>query len=159
MAKILVLHGPNLNMLGMREPEVYGTTTLKEIDEQIKLFAETAGHKLVSFQSNAEHELVDRIQSAKTKNIDFIIINPGAFTHTSIAIRDAFLSVSIPFIEVHLSNVFAREEFRKHSYLSDIAVAVVSGMGAFGYEVALQAAEQLIETAEREAEKCEDEDL
>ncbi len=159
MAKILVLHGPNLNLLGMREPEVYGTTTLKEIDEQIKLFAETAGHKLVSFQSNAEHELVDRIQSAKTKNIDFIIINPGAFTHTSIAIRDAFLSVSIPFIEVHLSNVFAREEFRKHSYLSDIAVAVVSGMGAFGYEVALQAAEQLIETAEREAEKCEDEDL
>ena len=159
MAKILVLHGPNLNMLGMREPEVYGTTTLKEIDEQIKLFAETAGHKLVSFQSNAEHELVDRIQSAKTKNIDFIIINPGAFTHTSIAIRDAFLSVSIPFIEVHLSNVFAREEFRKHSYLSDIAVAVVSGMGAFGYEVALQAAEQLIETTEREAEKCEDEDL
>ena len=159
MAKILVLHGPNLNMLGMREPEVYGTTTLKEIDEQIKLFAETAGHKLVSFQSNAEHELIDRIQSAKTKNIDFIIINPGAFTHTSIAIRDAFLSVSIPFIEVHLSNVFAREEFRKHSYLSDIAVAVVSGMGAFGYEVALQAAEQLIETAEREAEKCEDEDL
>jgi len=159
MAKILVLHGPNLNMLGMREPEVYGTTTLKEIDEQIKLFAETAGHKLVTFQSNAEHELIDRIQSAKTKNIDFIIINPGAFTHTSVAIRDAFLSVSIPFIEVHLSNVFAREEFRKHSYLSDIAVAVVSGMGAFGYEVALQAAEQLIETAEREAEKREDENL
>jgi len=159
MAKILVLHGPNLNMLGLREPEVYGTTTLKEIDEQMKLFAETAGHKLVTFQSNAEHELIDRIQSAKTKNIDFIIINPGAFTHTSIAIRDAFLSVSIPFIEVHLSNVFAREEFRKHSYLSDIAVAVVSGMGAFGYEVALQAAEQLMETAEREAEKCEDEDL
>ncbi len=159
MAKILVLHGPNLNMLGMREPEVYGTTTLKEINEQIKLSAETAGHKLVTFQSNAEHELIDRIQSAKTKNIDFIIINPGAFTHTSIAIRDAFLSVSIPFVEVHLSNVFAREEFRKHSYLSDIAVAVVSGMGAFGYEVALQAAEQLIETAEREAEKCEDEDL
>jgi 3-dehydroquinate dehydratase-2 len=159
MAKILVLHGPNLNMLGMREPEVYGTTTLKEIDEQIKLFAETAGHKLVTFQSNAEHELIDRIQSAKTKNIDFIIINPGAFTHTSVAIRDAFLSVSIPFIEIHLSNVFAREEFRKHSYLSDIAVAVVSGMGAFGYEVALQAAEQLIETAEREAEKREDENL
>jgi len=159
MANILVLHGPNLNMLGSREPEVYGTTTLKEIDTQIKLFAETAGHKLVSFQSNAEHELIDRIQLAKTKKIDFIIINPGAFTHTSVAIRDAFLSVSIPFIEVHLSNVFAREEFRKHSYLSDIAVAVVSGMGAFGYEVALQAAEQLIETAEREAEKREDEGL
>jgi 3-dehydroquinate dehydratase-2 len=155
MAKILVLHGPNLNMLGIREPEVYGTTTLKEIDEQIKLFADSAGHKLASFQSNAEHELIDRIQMAKTNKIDFIIINPGAFTHTSVAIRDAFLSVSIPFIEVHLSNVFAREEFRKQSYLSDIAVAVVSGMGAFGYEVALEAAEQFIEKAELDAEKRE----
>jgi len=159
MAKILVLHGPNLNMLGLREPEVYGTTTLKEIDQQIKLFADSAGHKLATFQSNAEHELIDRIQLAKTKKIDFIIINPGAFTHTSVAIRDAFLSVSIPFIEVHLSNVFAREEFRKHSYLSDIAVAVVSGMGAFGYEVALQAAEQFLEKAELDAEKREDEQL
>ncbi|RKZ45814.1 MAG: type II 3-dehydroquinate dehydratase [Gammaproteobacteria bacterium] len=159
MAKILVLHGPNLNMLGIREPEVYGTTTLKEIDEQIKLFADSVGHKLASFQSNAEHELIDRIQLAKTKNIDFIIINPGAFTHTSVAIRDAFLSVSIPFIEVHLSNVFAREEFRKQSYLSDIAVAVVSGMGAFGYEVALQAAEQFLEKAELDAEKREEETL
>ena len=157
MAKILVLHGPNLNMLGIREPEVYGTTTLKEIDEQIKLFADSAGHKLASFQSNAEHELIDRIQLAKTKKIDFIIINPGAFTHTSVAIRDAFLSVSIPFIEVHLSNVFAREEFRKQSYLSDIAVALVSGMGAFGYEVALQAAEQFLEKAELDAEKREEE--
>ncbi len=156
MAKILVLHGPNLNMLGIREPEVYGTTTLKEIDEQIKLFADSAGHNLASFQSNAEHELIDRIHLAKAKNIDFIIINPGAFTHTSIAIRDAFLSVSIPFIEVHLSNVFAREEFRKQSYLSDIAIAVVSGMGAFGYEVALQAAEQFLEKAELDAEKRED---
>ena len=156
MAKILVLHGPNLNMLGIREPEVYGTTTLKEIDEQIKLFADSAGHKLASFQSNAEHELIDRIQLAKTEKIDFIIINPGAFTHTSVAIRDAFLSVSIPFIEVHLSNVFAREEFRKQSQLSDIAVAVVSGMGAFGYEVALQAAEQFLEKAELDAEKREE---
>lgn len=152
MAKILVLHGPNLNMLGLREPEVYGTTTLKEIDQQLKVFADTSGHKLASFQSNAEHELIDRIQLAKTEKIDFIIINPGAFTHTSVAIRDAFLSVSIPFIEVHLSNVFAREEFRKHSYLSDIAVAVVSGMGAFGYEVALQAAEQILEKAELDAD-------
>ena len=159
MAKILVLHGPNLNLLGLREPEIYGTTTLKEVDEQIKLFAETAGHELVTFQSNAEHELIDQIQLAKTKNIDFIIINPGAFTHTSIAIRDAFLSVSIPFIEVHLSNVFAREDFRKHSYLSDIAEAVVSGMGAFGYEVAIQAAEQSIEKAERDAEKRDDKAL
>ncbi len=159
MGKILVLHGPNLNMLGIREPEVYGTTTLKEIDEQIKLFADSAGHKLTSFQSNAEHELIDQIQLAKTENVDFIIINPGAYTHTSVAIRDAFLSVSIPFIEVHLSNVFAREEFRKQSYLSDIAVAVVSGMGAFGYEVALQAAEQFLEKAELDAEKSEEETL
>ncbi len=159
MANILVLHGPNLNMLGIREPEVYGTTTLKEIDEQIKLFADSAGHKLVSFQSNAEHELIDQIQLAKIKGIDFIIINPGAFTHTSVAIRDAFLSVSIPFIEIHLSNVFAREEFRKQSYLSDIAIAVVSGMGAFGYEVALQAAEQFLEKAELDAEKGEEETL
>ncbi len=147
MARILVLNGPNLNMLGLREPEVYGTTTLKEIDEKILLMAEAAGHKLETFQSNAEHELIDRIHLAKTNKIDFIIINPGAFTHTSVAIRDAFLSVSIPFIEIHLSNVFAREEFRKHSYLSDIAEAVVSGMGAFGYEVALQAVEQLIKKA------------
>jgi 3-dehydroquinate dehydratase-2 len=159
MANILVLHGPNLNMLGIREPEVYGTTTLKEIDEQIKLFADSAGHKLASFQSNAEHELIDQIQLAKTKEIDFIIINPGAFTHTSVAIRDAFLSVSIPFIEIHLSNVFAREEFRKQSYLSDIAIAVVSGMGAFGYEVALQAAEQFLEKAELDAEKREEKTL
>jgi 3-dehydroquinate dehydratase II len=148
MANLLVLHGANLNMLGSREPEVYGTTTLKEIDKKLKSLAKTEGHKLTSFQSNAEHELIDQIQLAKTKNVDFIIINPGAFTHTSIAIRDAFLSVSIPFIEVHLSNVFAREEFRKKSYLSDIAKAVISGLGAFGYEAALQAAEQFIHKAE-----------
>jgi len=155
MAKLLVLHGANLNMLGLREPEVYGTTTLKEINQQIKLFADTAGHSLVSFQSNAEHELIDRIHLARTKGIDFIIINPGAYTHTSIAIRDAFLSVNIPFIEVHLSNIFAREEFRKHSYLSDIATAVVCGMGVFGYEAAIQAAEQFLEKAESEAEDRE----
>ena len=148
MANLLVLHGANLNMLGSREPEVYGTATLKEIDKKLKLLAKTEGHKLTSFQSNAEHELINQIQLAKTKKTDFIIINPGAFTHTSIAIRDAFLSVSIPFIEVHLSNVFAREEFRKKSYLSDIAKAVISGLGAFGYEAALQAAEQFIEKAE-----------
>lgn len=148
MANLLVLHGANLNMLGSREPEVYGTTTLKEIDKKLKSLAKTEGHKLTSFQSNAEHELIDQIQLAKTKKTDFIIINPGAFTHTSIAIRDAFLSVSIPFIEVHLSNVFAREEFRKKSYLSDIAKAVISGLGAFGYEAALQGAEQFIEKAE-----------
>jgi len=152
MARILVLNGPNLNMLGQREPEVYGTTTLEEIDQQLESFADSAGHKLTTFQTNAEHELVERIHQAKTEKTDFIIINPGAFTHTSIALRDAFLSVSIPFIEVHLSNVFAREEFRKQSYLSDIAKAVISGLGAFGYEAALQAAEQFIEKAEHEAE-------
>ena len=151
MANLLVLNGANLNMLGTREPEVYGTTTLEEIDQQLKSIAKTQGHKLTSFQSNAEHELIDQIHLAKTKKVDFIIINPGAYTHTSIAIRDAFLSVSIPFIEVHLSNVFAREEFRKQSYLSDLAKAVISGLGAFGYEAALQAAEQFLEKAEREA--------
>jgi len=155
MAKLLVLHGANLNMLGLREPEVYGTSTLKEINQQIKLFADTAGHSLATFQSNAEHELIDRIHLAKRKEIDFIIINPGAFTHTSIALRDAFLSVGIPFIEVHLSNIFAREEFRKHSYLSDIAAAVVCGMGVFGYEAAIQAAEQFLEKAESEADDRE----
>ena len=147
MANLLVLHGANLNMLGSREPEVYGTVTLNEIDQRLKSMAKKEGHKLTSFQSNAEHELIDQIQLAKTKNVDFIIINPGAFTHTSIAIRDAFLSVSIPFIEVHLSNVFAREEFRKKSYLSDIANAVISGLGAFSYEAALQAANQFIDKA------------
>lgn len=145
MANLLVLHGPNLNMLGLREPEVYGTTTLKEIAQQLKSVAESAGHTLESLQSNAENELIDRIHQAKTDETDFIIINPGAFTHTSIALRDAFLSVNIPFIEVHLSNIFAREEFRKHSYLSDIALAIVSGMGAFGYEVAIQAAGKYLE--------------
>ena len=148
MANLLVLHGANLNMLGSREPEVYGTTTLKEIDQQLKSIAKTEGHKLTTFQSNAEHELIDQIHLAKTKKVDFIIINPGAYTHTSIAIRDAFLSVSIPFIEVHLSNVFAREEFRKQSYLSDIAKAVISGLGAFGYEAAVQAASKMLEKTE-----------
>lgn len=142
MAKFLVLHGPNLNLLGQREPEVYGTTTLDEINEAIKSRAKGNGHQVTCFQSNAEHELVDRIQAAAKDNTDFIIINPGAFTHTSIALRDAFLSVKVPFIEVHLSNVFAREEFRRKSYLSDIAVAVISGAGAIGYELAVLAAER-----------------
>ncbi|MBI4006620.1 MAG: type II 3-dehydroquinate dehydratase [Gammaproteobacteria bacterium] len=142
MANFLVLHGPNLNLLGQREPEVYGTTTLEEINERIRQRAKSDGHIVTCFQSNAEHELVDQIQSANKNKIDFIIINPGAFTHTSIALRDAFLSVKTPFIEVHLSNVFAREEFRRRSYLSDIAVAVISGTGALGYELAMQAAVQ-----------------
>ena len=142
MAKFLVLHGPNLNLLGQREPEVYGTTTLDEINAAIKTRAEANGHQVSCFQSNAEHELVDHIQAAAKDKTDFIIINPGAFTHTSIALRDAFLSVKVPFIEVHLSNVFAREEFRRKSYLSDIAVAVITGTGAIGYELAVLAAER-----------------
>jgi 3-dehydroquinate dehydratase II len=139
--KFLVLNGPNLNLLGEREPEVYGTTTLAEIDARLVGIAKELGHELSTFQSNAEHELVDQIHAAKKAAVDFILINPGAFTHTSIAIRDAMLGTGLPFIEVHLSNVFSREEFRKHSYLSDIAVAVVSGLGAYGYELALQGAE------------------
>jgi 3-dehydroquinate dehydratase-2 len=142
MAKFLILHGPNLNLLGQREPEVYGTTTLDEINEAIKARAKTGGHQVACYQSNAEHELVNQIQAAAKDKTDFIIINPGAFTHTSIVLRDAFLSVKVPFIEVHLSNVFAREEFRRKSYLSDIAVAVITGAGAIGYELALLAAER-----------------
>jgi 3-dehydroquinate dehydratase-2 len=145
MANFLVLHGPNLNLLGQREPEVYGTTTLNEINQQISQFAETGGHKLECFQSNAEHELIEKIQKAKTSGVEFIIINPGAFTHTSIALRDALLGIEIPFIEVHLSNVFAREEFRRQSYLSDIAVGIISGMGALGYQLAIQAAVQFLD--------------
>ncbi len=140
MAKFLVLNGPNLNLLGEREPEVYGSTTLAEIDHQLEEFANQNGHELECFQSNAEHALIDRVHAAKKDGTQFIIINPGAFTHTSIALRDAFLGVELPFIEVHLSNVFAREEFRQQSYLSDIAVGVISGMGAKGYELAIQAA-------------------
>lgn len=135
--KFLVLNGPNLNLLGEREPEVYGTTTLAEIDARLVEAAKELGHELSTFQSNAEHELVDQIHAAKKSTVDFILFNPGAFTHTSIALRDALLGTQLPFIEVHLSNVFSREDFRKHSYLSDIAVAVVSGLGAYGYELAL----------------------
>ncbi len=144
MSNFLVLHGPNLNLLGQREPEVYGTTTLDEINQQISQYAEAEGHKLECFQSNAEHELINKIQKAKTSGVEFIIINPGAFTHTSIALRDALLGIEIPFIEVHLSNVFAREEFRRQSYLSDIAVGIISGMGAPGYQLAIQAAEHFL---------------
>ncbi len=141
MAKFLVLNGPNLNLLGQREPEVYGTATLDDITDSLRELAEKRGHTIKFLQSNAEHELVTRIQEASRDQTDFILINPGAFTHTSIALRDAFLGVKIPFIEVHLSNVFAREEFRRNSYLSDIAVAVITGAGAIGYQLALMAAE------------------
>lgn len=140
--KFLVLHGPNLNLLGEREPEVYGTTTLADINTALESLAKERGHALSAFQSNAEHALIDQIHAAKKSGIDFILFNPGAFTHTSIALRDALLGTSLPFIEVHLSNVFSREDFRTHSYLSDIAVAVISGMGAYGYQLALLGAEE-----------------
>ena len=140
MAKILVLHGPNLNLLGTREPEVYGAETLQDIVDNLTRYANNKGHELESFQSNAEHLLVDKIQLARTNSTDFIIINPAAFTHTSVAIRDALAAINIPFIEVHLSNVQSRETFRHHSYLSDIAFGIICGLGAQGYELALQAA-------------------
>ena len=140
MARILVLHGPNLNLLGSREPEVYGTDTLADIDARLQAMGVAAGHEIECFQSNAEHELVDVIHAAAQRQVAFIVINPGAFTHTSIALRDALLGVGLPFIEVHLSNVHAREEFRQRSYLSDIAQAVITGLGARGYEFAVQAA-------------------
>ncbi len=140
MPKILVLNGPNLNLLGTREPSVYGSTTLAEINQQLQAIAVAAGVELVTFQSNAEGELVDRVQAAKPEGVGMIVINPGAYTHTSIALRDAFAAVAIPFIEVHLSNVHAREPFRQHSYLSDVAVGVITGLGADGYHFALEAA-------------------
>jgi len=140
MARILLLNGPNLNLLGTREPSVYGNATLKDIETRAQEVAQSLGHELAAAQSNAEHELIDKVHAAKRREVAFIIINPGAFTHTSVALRDAFLSVSIPFIEVHLSNIFAREEFRHHSYFSDISVGCIFGLGPIGYELALQAA-------------------
>jgi 3-dehydroquinate dehydratase II len=140
MARLLLLNGPNLNLLGQREPEVYGSDTLAAIEERARNAATKLGHELVAFQSNAEHELIDRIQAAKANGISFAIINPGGFTHTSVAMRDALLGVKLPFIELHLSNTFAREKFRHHSYFSDIAVGCIVGLGALGYELAVQAA-------------------
>ena len=134
---ILVLHGPNLNLLGIREPEHYGHATLDSINEQLTTTAQAAGIALEAFQSNAEADIVTKIQSLATQKVDFIIINPAAFTHTSVSIRDAISAVNIPFIEVHLSNVFSRESFRHHSYFSDIAVGIISGLGADGYDAAL----------------------
>lgn len=140
MASILVLNGPNLNLLGEREPEIYGSQTLEDINAVLQEQAKTEGLDIAFLQSNAEHELVERIHRAKKDGVNFIILNPGAFTHTSISLRDALLGVQIPFIEVHLSNVHARENFRKHSYLSDVARGCIVGLGAQGYELALQAA-------------------
>jgi len=148
MASLLLLNGPNLNLLGSREPGVYGNTNLAAVEHGLTRRAQADGNTLQCFQSNAEHELVDRIQQAPGDGIDFILLNPGAFTHSSIAMRDALLAVGIPFIEIHLSNIFAREEFRHNSYFSDIAAGCIFGVGAFGYELGLQAATQQLESAE-----------
>ncbi|WP_421866319.1 type II 3-dehydroquinate dehydratase [Motiliproteus sp.] len=146
MANLLVLNGPNLNLLGTREPQIYGATTLDDIANNLQQQAQATGHRLENFQSNAEHELIERIHRARDEQIDFILINPAAFTHTSVAIRDALAAVAIPFIEIHLSNVHQREPFRHHSYFSDLAVGVICGLGAQGYELALQAALRSLES-------------
>ena len=140
MARLLLLNGPNLNLLGSREPGLYGADTLDAIVQRCTALAGELGHELVARQSNAEHELVDQVQQAGRQGIAFLVLNPGAFTHTSIALRDAILGVSLPFIEVHLSNVHAREPFRRHSYFSDISVGQIVGLGPLGYELALRAA-------------------
>lgn len=142
MKTILVLHGPNLNLLGSREPSVYGHITLDEINNKLQHLVHMHGANLMHFQSNSESALVDRVHLARQDGTDFIVINPAAFTHTSVALRDALTAVAIPFIEVHLSNVFAREPFRKESYFSDLAIGVISGLGATGYELAVQYALQ-----------------
>lgn len=140
MATLLVLNGPNLNLLGTREPQYYGATTLQDIEKNLAAIAQQHGHDLLFFQSNAEHELIAQIHQAPSQHVEYIIINPAAFTHTSVALRDAMSGVAIPFIEIHISNVYAREPFRKHSYFSDIAVGIISGLGTKGYELALHAA-------------------
>ena len=144
MATILVLHGPNLNLLGLREPGIYGAAALDSINQQLSQLCHDAGHHLLTLQSNAEYELIERIHDARKEGVDFILINPAAFTHTSVALRDALLAVDIPFIEVHLSNVHKREAFRHHSYFSDVAQGVICGFGATSYELALRAAFQLL---------------
>ncbi|MEO1902350.1 MAG: type II 3-dehydroquinate dehydratase [Alcanivorax sp.] len=148
MASILVLHGPNLNLLGQREPDKYGHTTLAAIDRDLQQRATAAGHRLEHLQSNAEYQLIERIHTARTDGTDFILFNPAAFTHTSVALRDALLAVALPFIEVHLSNVHAREPFRQHSYFSDIAEGVICGLGAAGYQLALTAALEHLDQAQ-----------
>lgn len=144
MANVLVIHGPNLNLLGKREKKIYGGLTLPEIDQHLKGKAQILKHELSCIQSNAEHELVNTVQKASEQGYEIIIINPGAFTHTSLALRDAFLAVSVPFIEVHISNIQAREEYRRHSFLSDIAKGVIFGFGPFGYELALNAVNECL---------------
>ncbi|MFU8764430.1 MAG: type II 3-dehydroquinate dehydratase [Haliea sp.] len=145
MATILVLHGPNLNLLGEREPAIYGSTTLADINRDLATLATERGHHLLAMQSNAEYELVERIHDARLEGVNFILINPAAFTHTSVALRDALAAVAIPFIEIHLSNTHAREPFRQHSYFSDLARGVICGLGAQGYELGLLAAIRSLE--------------
>jgi 3-dehydroquinate dehydratase-2 len=140
MARLLLLNGPNLNLLGTREPAVYGTDSLQTIETRASAVARELGHELLVFQSNAEHELIERIHRAKAEGVAFAVFNPGGFTHTSVALRDALLGTGLGFIEVHLSNTQAREAFRRHSYFSDIAVGVICGLGPFGYEAAIRAA-------------------
>jgi 3-dehydroquinate dehydratase-2 len=147
MATILVLHGPNLNLLGTREPEIYGSVTLQDINQNLEQMARDRGHHLLAMQSNAEYELVERVQDARHEGVNFILINPAAFTHTSVALRDALAAVDIPFIEIHLSNTHARESFRRQSYFSDLARGVICGLGAQGYEFGLQAAISAVEQA------------
>jgi 3-dehydroquinate dehydratase-2 len=144
MAKLLLLNGPNLRLLGTREPEIYGRTTLAEIEQELARLAQGSGHSLVAFQSDAEHELIHRIHAARAEGIDLILFNPAAFTHTSVALRDALLGVAIPFIELHLSNVAAREAFRRRSFFSDIAIGTITGFGVASYELALRAADRYL---------------
>ena len=148
MASLLLINGPNLNLLGSREPGVYGATSLADVEARLEELASELGHEIAAFQSNAEHEIVDRIQQAQTDKIEYILLNPGAFTHTSISMRDALLAVDIPFMEIHLSNVFAREDFRHNSYFSDIAAGCLFGLGAYGYELALLAASRQLSEGE-----------
>lgn len=150
MASILVLHGPNLNLLGEREPGIYGQDSLATIDQRLAGIARDGGHHLLSLQSNAEAELVERVHAARREGVDFILINPAAFTHTSIALRDALAAVAIPFIEVHLSNVHGREAFRRRSYFSSVAAGVISGLGPLGYELAIRAADALLRGTDRD---------
>ena len=137
MSKFMLINGPNLNLLGSREPEIYGSVTLEEIEKKLGLMASESGHELICYQSNDEHDLVEQIHLAKKEDVKCIVFNPGAFTHSSIAIRDALSGVEIPFIEVHISNIYSREDFRQKSFLSDIAEGVISGLGVEGYELAL----------------------
>jgi 3-dehydroquinate dehydratase II len=142
LATLLLLNGPNLNLLGQREPAVYGSETLADIEASCTDLATSLGHEISCFQSNAEHALVDRVQAARAEGIDGIILNPGGYTHTSVALRDALLATDLPFIEVHLSNIKAREPFRHHSFFSDIARGVIMGLGSLGYELAIRAADR-----------------